>query len=78
MRALISAADDELNRLWVHWLGLLREHVDVNDAQGNFRTESLRLAHGYARIYVLSFGLDLVFEDQDSTTVKKVRECAKS
>ncbi len=59
--ALASETDDELARLWETWIARIREHVDPNDVQANFRTGLLRLAYSYARMNVLSFGFQYDF-----------------
>lgn len=73
---MASETDDELARLWVHWCGLLREHNDPSDIQGNFRSGLLRLAYSYARMSVLSFGFQYAFGKtsvgQDVTLLRRV------
>ncbi|KAF7791677.1 hypothetical protein EIP86_002700 [Pleurotus ostreatoroseus] len=59
--ALASETDDQLARLWETWIARIREHVDPNDVQANFRTGLLRLAYSYARMNVLSFGFQYNF-----------------
>jgi hypothetical protein len=58
---LAAESDEEFLALQSKWYPILDENVDENDAPGNFRLGLLKLAFGYARLIVLSYGFQHAF-----------------
>lgn len=64
---IATASDDELKQLWGKWLVTITENSDMDNVQNRFRTGLLRLAYGYARLVVLSYGFQHAFGKGDGT-----------
>jgi len=63
--SIATATDDELKQLSEKWLVTIAENSDLNNVENSFRTGLIRLAYGYARLVVLSYGFQHAFGKGD-------------
>ncbi|KAJ3787022.1 hypothetical protein GGU10DRAFT_156771 [Lentinula aff. detonsa] len=63
---IAAETDEEFLVLQTKWYPILDENVDKNDPPGYFRLGLLKLAFGYARLIVLSYGFQHAFGKNSS------------
>ncbi|KAF5375594.1 hypothetical protein D9757_008502 [Collybiopsis confluens] len=63
---IAAETDEDFLLLQNKWFPILDLNVDKNDAPGNFRLGLLKLAFGYARLIVLSYGFQHAFGKNSS------------
>ncbi|KAJ3815156.1 hypothetical protein F5876DRAFT_72296 [Lentinula aff. lateritia] len=63
---IAAETDEEFLALQTKWFPILDENVDKNDPPGHFRLGLLKLAFGYARLIVLSYGFQHAFGKNSS------------
>ncbi|KIK63161.1 hypothetical protein GYMLUDRAFT_41485 [Collybiopsis luxurians FD-317 M1] len=75
---IAAETDEEFLALQNKWYPILDENVDKNDAPGNFRLGLLKLAFGYARLIVLSYGFQHAFGKNSSDDNPFLERCLKA
>jgi hypothetical protein len=72
---IAAEADEEFLALQTKWFPILDDNVDKNDPPGVFRLGLLKLAFGYGRLIVLSYGFQHAFGKSSSDDNPFLERC---
>lgn len=75
---IAAETDEEFLELQTKWYPILDENVDKNDPPGTFRLGLLKLAFGYARLIVLSYGFQHAFGKNPSHDNPFLERCVNA